>query len=71
MAAPRAWGGFDGYRLMPLEEAAAAEEEKVQHSAARFADACDISTPRAGVLTSSRVCDLTRRAAELQLHWIC
>ncbi len=30
MAAPRAWGGFDGYRLMPLEEAAAAEEEKVQ-----------------------------------------
>ena len=29
LAAPRAWGGFDGYRLMPLQEAAALEEEKV------------------------------------------
>ena len=29
MAPPRAWGGFDGYRLMPLEQETAAEDEKV------------------------------------------
>ena len=63
MAAPRAWGGFDGYRLMPLEEAAAAEEEKVRH-------ACSRSAACSGVLTPPCACTIIRRAAELQSHWL-
>ena len=43
IAPPRAWGGFDGYRLMPLEEAAAAEEEKVCGRAAALAEISPLS----------------------------